>query len=73
MAHRDSDATIVAVDNQAALQAATATADSIGLSDRFKTIDADPEQVTVPDNEFDLVLLAQRLHCLSRRQSPIAA
>jgi ubiquinone/menaquinone biosynthesis C-methylase UbiE len=66
MAHRDSDATIVAVDNQAALQAATATADSIGLSDRFKTIEADPERVTVPDSEFDLVLLAQRLHCLSR-------
>ncbi len=66
MAHRDSDATIVAVDNQAALQAATATAESIGLSERFKTIDADAEQVAVPDNEFDMVLLAQRLHCLSR-------
>lgn len=64
MAHRDDAATVVAVDHHAALQAALASADSIGLSDRFKTIEADPEQVTVSDDEFDLVLLAQRISSL---------
>lgn len=65
MAHRDSHATVVAVDHQSALQAAMATAESIGLTTRFRIIESDPEQVTLPPDAFDIVLLAQRLHNLS--------
>jgi len=64
MAHRDPQATITAVDHPAALQAAASTADSIGLIDRFETITGDPQHVDLPEGEFDLVLLAQRVNGL---------
>lgn len=37
------------------------TAESIGLADRVTAIQADPSQMAVPADSFDLVLLAQRL------------
>jgi len=64
MAHRDQQATVTAVDDAAALKAAQSTADSIGLGDRFRTLDADPAEVDVDEAGFDLVLVAQRLGCL---------
>jgi SAM-dependent methyltransferase len=65
MAYRDPDVTITAVDHRAALDAAEATARSIGLQDRFFPIDADPLNVELPAGEFDWVVLAQRLSVLS--------
>jgi 16S rRNA G1207 methylase RsmC len=65
MAHRDLQAKITAVDLGAALKAAQSTADSIGLGDRFHAIEADPAEVDLGEAKFDLVLLAQRLGCLS--------
>ncbi len=64
MAHRDQDAKVTAVDQAAALKAAQSTADSIGLGDRFRAIEADPLEAELDDAEFDLVLVAQRLGCL---------
>lgn len=69
MAHQDAMATITAVDHAAALEAASSTADSIGLSDRFDTIDADPQEVELPDDEFDLVVIAQRISLLSEEKA----
>lgn len=65
MAHRDPAATITAVDRAAALQAAQTTADSIDLNDRFQTIDSPPMELKLQEAGFDLVLIAQRLSCLS--------
>ena len=64
MAHRDQQSTITAVDHAAALKAAQSTADSIGLGERFQTVEADPVDFEVGEAEFDLVLIAQRLSCL---------
>ena len=64
MAHRDQDAKVTAVDQAAALKAAQSTADSIGLGDRFRVMEADPIDAQLDDAEFDLVLIAQRLGCL---------
>ncbi len=69
MAHRDPQATVVAVDNAAALEAANSTAASIGMLDRFESIEGDAASVELPEAEFDLVLIAQRLHCLSLEQA----
>jgi ubiquinone/menaquinone biosynthesis C-methylase UbiE len=63
MAHRDQRAKITAVDHADALVAARSTADSIELNDRLETIAASPESAQLPDDAFDLVLLAQRLSC----------
>ena len=71
MAHRDPESTVTAVDNFAALQAAKSTADSIDLSDRFQTIEGDPMEVSFPDAAFDLVLIAQRISCLSVEKSAL--
>ncbi len=65
MAYRDSTARVVAVDNPAVLAAAQHTADSIGLGHRFLPISGNPESVELPRNEFDIVLIAQRLHSAS--------
>lgn len=62
LAYRDGQATIVAVDAAAALAAATSTAEAIQLNDRFETRVGDPEIIELIDHEFDLVLIAQRLH-----------
>ena len=64
MAHRDQKATVIAVDQAAALKAAQSTADSIGLGERFRALEADPAEAELDDAEFDLVVVAQRLGCL---------
>ncbi len=64
MAYRDPDATITAVDNRDALDAAESTASSIGLLDRFEAKVSDPLEVKLPTDRFDWVVLAQRLSCL---------
>lgn len=69
MAHQDAQATIVAVDEPAALEAAVSTAGSIGLQDRFETIEADPLEAELPGDRFDLVLIPQRLSSLSQVES----
>ena len=61
MAHRDGAATIVGVDQAAALQAARTMAESIALSDRFRGIEGDPRTATVGTDAFDLVVLPQLL------------
>lgn len=68
MAHRDRHATITAIDHGAALQAATSTAHSIGLNDRWRTIEGDPSDVEIPEPAFDISLIAQRLTCLDSTQ-----
>jgi SAM-dependent methyltransferase len=65
MAHRDPYAVVTAVDNAAALEAAIRTADSIGLRERFHAVQADDLRAAViPEQAFDLVLVAQRVACL---------
>jgi ubiquinone/menaquinone biosynthesis C-methylase UbiE len=68
MAFRDSDATVLAVDDQAALAAARSTAQSIQLGDRFETLAAEPENADLPAAGFNLVLIAQRLHAATDQQ-----
>lgn len=63
MAYRDPQATVTAVDNQAALAAAESTAQSIGLSERFQVVVADPLDAELQPDQFDWVLIAQRLSC----------
>ncbi|MFK8114121.1 MAG: class I SAM-dependent methyltransferase [Rubripirellula sp.] len=65
MAHQDPQSTIVAVDNAAALVAARATAESIGLGERFETIEAESLEVELPQEDFDLAVIAQRVGGLS--------
>ncbi len=69
MAHRDAEATVTAVDHGGALRAAQSTADSIELGDRFQTIEANSLTPPWTAADFDLVLLAQRLNCLSDEQA----
>lgn len=64
MAHRDQSATVTMVDHAGALEAALHTVKSISIDDRVTTIEGDPAEVDLP-GDFDLVLLAQRLHVLS--------
>ena len=66
MAYRDPKSTITAVDVPAAIQAARATADSIEMGDRFLTLEGSPEDVEIPSESFDLVILAQRMSCLDQ-------
>ena len=70
MAYRDPNATVTAVDNGAALEAAETTANSIGLGARFIPLAGDPLEVELSANAFDWVILPQRLSCLAR---PMAA
>ena len=65
MAHRDAEATVVAVDLRSQIEAARTMAESIDLSDRFKTIESDPRQVDLGDATFDLVVLPQLLSSFS--------
>lgn len=62
MAFRDPAATVLAVDDEAALAAARSTARSIQLDERFETLSGQPEEVALPAAGFDLVVVAQRLH-----------
>jgi len=65
MGYHDETAHIVAVDNAAALAAAQNTANAIDLGPRFLPIVGEPASVELPSNEFDIVLIAQRLHSSS--------
>jgi ubiquinone/menaquinone biosynthesis C-methylase UbiE len=65
LAHRDPAATVTAVDQPPALAAARRTADSIELGARFRTVEQTPHQYRAEAAEFDLVIVAQRLNCLS--------
>lgn len=65
MAYRDPQARIVGVDSQAALIAAERTASSIELGPRFLPVVGDPRSIELPSDEFDLALIAQRLHSSS--------
>jgi ubiquinone/menaquinone biosynthesis C-methylase UbiE len=69
MAHQDALATITAVDEPGAMQAARSTADSIGLLDRLEALEADPLRVELPGDAFDLVLIPQRLSSLSEDEA----
>jgi len=62
MAYRDSTATVVAVDNQAALEAAERAAQAIDLGTRFTFVIGDPEDAKLDSGDFDLAVIAQRLH-----------
>lgn len=66
MAYRAAGSRVVAVDYEPALQAARSTADSIQLTDRFQTISGNPETVELAADEFDLAIIAQRLHAADR-------
>jgi len=68
MAFRDPEATVLAVDEEAALAAARSTARSIELGERFATLTGQPEEVALPASDFDLVVIAQRLHAASPAQ-----
>ena len=61
MAYRDPNAHITAVDHEAALEAAVSTAKSIGLEDRFQAVSADPAEVELEHDQYDWVVIAQRL------------
>lgn len=65
MAHRDSAAKVVAIDYAESSVAATNTADSIALGERFEFREADLSNLELTDDEFDLVVIARRLHYLS--------
>lgn len=69
MAHRDPAATVTMVDQPGSLQAAMMTAASIGLESRIETLEGDPGEVRLPEQQFGLVILAQRLHPLDRQAS----
>lgn len=62
MAYRDGQATILAVDDTPALAAAQSTASAIQLADRFETLAGNPETIDLTDREFDLAVIAQRMH-----------
>ena len=65
MAYRDPDATITAVDNRAALDAAESTAHSIGLGECLTVVEGDPLEVELESDAFDWVIIPQRFSCLS--------
>lgn len=71
MAHQDQQATVVAVDTPPVLVAARSTADSIELGDRFQALETDADLLSaeLPPDEFDLVLVAQRLSRLDATQA----
>ena len=69
MGYRDNTARIVAVDQDAELIAAQRTADSIELGNRFLPIRGNPETVELPVAEFDIAIIAQRLHSASRESA----
>ncbi|MGV3483200.1 MAG: methyltransferase domain-containing protein [Planctomycetaceae bacterium] len=69
LAYRDAAARVVAVDNPAALVAAEHTASSIELGKRFLAVPGDPETAELPNHEFDIALIAQRLHSASKESA----
>ena len=69
MGYRDPTARITAVDHESAIEAASKTADSIGLSDRFRTIVADPSNVELESEHYDWVVIAQRISGLGKDEA----
>ena len=69
MAHRDAAATITAVDHAGAIEAAKNMAESIELGQRMTVIEGDAETVELPQDKFDIVLLAQRMAALGPDQT----
>lgn len=65
MAHRDQASTVLAIDHAESSLAATNTADSIELAERFEFRESDLSDPDLPAGEFDLVVIARRLHYLS--------
>lgn len=63
MAHRDADATVVAIDTASALARAQQMANSIGMGDRFSGVESAPQAATLASESFDLVVIAQQLSC----------
>ncbi|MEM6688296.1 MAG: class I SAM-dependent methyltransferase [Planctomycetota bacterium] len=61
MAYRDEESHLTVADLPSAVASAKATAESIGLTDRFTTIEGDPDEVAIESGAFDLSLVAQRL------------
>ena len=69
MAYRDPNCRVTAVDHPVALEAATSTANSIGLKDRFHTIAADPFNVDLRESAYDWVVIAQRISSMGLQQA----
>ncbi len=61
MAHRDPQSTVVMVDLPEALEAANSTAQAIEIGDRVSKMEGDPDDVELPQKQFDLALIAQRI------------
>ncbi|MDM4017341.1 class I SAM-dependent methyltransferase [Roseiconus lacunae] len=69
MAHRDPESSVTAVDLAGPLESARSTAESIGLQSRLKTIEANPPEAELGEQEFDLAVLAQVLSAYSDEQA----
>jgi SAM-dependent methyltransferase len=68
MAFREPAIRITAIDSEAALVAATATATSIGLMDRFATQVGDVLGTSLATDTYDMLVVAQRLHAYAADQ-----
>jgi len=66
--YREKSIEITAIDSEAALASATATATSIGLTDRFRVQIGDVLGTPIDEASFDVVVIAQRLHAFSDDQ-----
>ncbi|MGB7346056.1 MAG: class I SAM-dependent methyltransferase [Pirellulaceae bacterium] len=64
MAHRDPKAMLTVVDHEVSIEAARTMANSIDLIERFDAIVGDPMTAELPEESFDLVVLAQRISAL---------
>ena len=62
IAHRDPESTVVAIDHEEVRTAACNTADSISLGERFEFRAGDPRTVELETDQYDLALIATRLH-----------
>ena len=63
-AHRHGGSTVLGVDHEEVRLAATNTADSIGLGERFEFEAGDLLSLDLPDDAFDLCFIGRRLHYL---------
>jgi 2-polyprenyl-3-methyl-5-hydroxy-6-metoxy-1,4-benzoquinol methylase len=69
MAHQDEQATLTVVDHEGSIEAARTMANSIDLIDRFDALVADPMTSDLPTEEFDIVVLAQRISALGDKMA----
>lgn len=65
MAFADPTATVTIVDTPARLAAARRTIDSIGLGDRFEVREGEPQEISLEEQAYDMVVLAGRLSSAS--------